>query len=205
MKKMFYVEDNEEFLNLATSSIPAGYQCTPFTEPSKALAAINKGVIPNLIVTDLQMPGKQGLEFIRELRERGYNNPVIIATAHIERSQMVTAIRLGVCDILEKPFTIDAFYASIRRAEFNMKVSMAEGGMSRKLLNIISALEEILSGYERMSNIERPPHLRDLVQSFKDDFQNLEQEAKALRARALLESSADGELDETLKALTKVG
>ena len=69
----------------------------------------------DVVVTDLQMPGMNGLEFIREIERRRLDVQVLMITAHASVSSAVEAMRLGAFDYIEKPF--DAVCArTIRRA-----------------------------------------------------------------------------------------
>lgn len=70
----------------------------------------------DLVTTDLKMPGKGGIEFLRELREIDAEVPVIVLTAHGTVATAVEAMKLGAVDYLQKPFDIDALEMVIRRA-----------------------------------------------------------------------------------------
>ena len=62
------------------------------------------------------MPGKSGLEFLRELRAIDAEVPVIVLTAHGTVATAVEAMKLGAVDYLQKPFDVDALEIVIRRA-----------------------------------------------------------------------------------------
>jgi len=59
------------------------------------------------IVTDLRMPGMNGIEFIEQLEERKYGAQVVMVTAHASVSSAVDAMRHGAFDYIEKPFDVD--------------------------------------------------------------------------------------------------
>lgn len=58
----------------------------------------------SLVLTDLNMPNKNGIELIRELREEGTTVPIIMLTTEAERHNVIAAIQAGVSDYLIKPF-----------------------------------------------------------------------------------------------------
>lgn len=58
----------------------------------------------SLVLTDLNMPNKNGIELVRELRSDGSEVPIIMLTTEAERSSVITAIQAGVSDYLIKPF-----------------------------------------------------------------------------------------------------
>lgn len=60
---------------------------------------------PDLIFSDIKMPGFDGLELISKLRSEGKNIPVILASGTADREDILKALRLGVSDFVEKPYT----------------------------------------------------------------------------------------------------
>jgi two-component system response regulator AtoC len=70
----------------------------------------------DLVITDLKMPGKDGIQFLRELREIDKEVPVVVLTAHGTVATAVEAMKLGAVDYLQKPFDNDALEMVIWRA-----------------------------------------------------------------------------------------
>ena len=70
----------------------------------------------DLVVTDLQMPGRDGIDFLRELRAVDAEVPVIVLTGHGTVATAVEAMKLGAVDYLQKPFDVDALEIVVRRA-----------------------------------------------------------------------------------------
>ncbi len=68
------------------------------------------------IVTDVRMPGIDGIEFIRRLNKTGYNVPVIVMTGHADVPLAVEAMKAGAMDFLEKPFRDDRLLEVVRFA-----------------------------------------------------------------------------------------
>ncbi|KFG89945.1 Two component LuxR family transcriptional regulator [Sphingobium herbicidovorans NBRC 16415] len=68
------------------------------------------------IVTDVRMPGRNGIELVEELRRRGANVPVIVITGHADVPLAVQAMHAGVADFIEKPFDDEVMLSSIRKA-----------------------------------------------------------------------------------------
>ncbi|WP_095595585.1 response regulator transcription factor [Actibacterium pelagium] len=68
----------------------------------------------DLVVLDINLPGKTGLDILRNLRARGDNAPVILLTARSETSDRVAGLDLGADDYLVKPFEMDELEARIR-------------------------------------------------------------------------------------------
>lgn len=68
------------------------------------------------IVTDVRMPGIDGIELIRRLKDRGIAMPIIVITGHADVPMAVEAMKEGAVDFLEKPFSDEVFLATVRAA-----------------------------------------------------------------------------------------
>lgn len=86
-----------------------------FENAEAALEAIKKET-PDVIVSDIKMPGIDGLELIKAVHEVDENIPFIIMTAHSDLSAAIDAFNEGSFEYLPKPFDIDQAVAVIRRA-----------------------------------------------------------------------------------------
>jgi DNA-binding NtrC family response regulator len=91
-----------------------GHEVTPFCDPQRALAALEQGAF-DLLVTDLRMPGADGLEVLRRARAACPGLPVILMTAHASVATAIEAMKLGAVDYVEKPFDNDELKALVRR------------------------------------------------------------------------------------------
>lgn len=92
-----------------------GYEVTGASSASEALSLLSREEF-QVIITDLQMPGMDGLEFIRQIHHRGLMAQVIMVTAHATIASAVEAMRYGAFDYLEKPFNATQLEATVRRA-----------------------------------------------------------------------------------------
>jgi two-component system response regulator FixJ len=78
------------------------------------------GCLPNMehgcIVTDVRMPEMSGVELVDRLRTLAVPDPVIVITGHADVPMAIQAMKAGVSDFLEKPFSDDAILGAIRSA-----------------------------------------------------------------------------------------
>jgi len=68
------------------------------------------------IVTDIKMPGMDGLALLAEIRKHRPDTPTLIITGHGENELVVHALRGGACDFIQKPIDRDYFVAALYRA-----------------------------------------------------------------------------------------
>jgi len=69
----------------------------------------------DLVLTDWNMPGKNGLEVVTEIRKQDKDVPIIMVTTEAEKSRVLEAIQAGVSDYLVKPFTADTLREKLEK------------------------------------------------------------------------------------------
>jgi len=91
----------------------------------------------DLVVTDLKMPDLDGMELIRELRRQRPDTAIVVITGYATVPSAIEAMRLGVADYIEKPFTpqqlSEAAHRAVAAAESEPKVEI-EAGLVRNVL-----------------------------------------------------------------------
>lgn len=93
----------------------ADLQVTTASSAAEALEELRRSA-PEVIVTDLCMPGMSGLDLVREVAQRKLTTQVLIVTAHGSIDSAVEALRHGAFDYLEKPFTAERLERSVQQA-----------------------------------------------------------------------------------------
>jgi two-component system response regulator FixJ len=101
--------------SLAFLLTAAGFQVRNF-ESAQAFLQELTGIQSGCILTDVRMPGVDGIELLRLLQEMGKGLPVIVMTGHGDVPLAVKAMRLGAADFVEKPFEDEVLIDSIRSA-----------------------------------------------------------------------------------------
>jgi two-component system nitrogen regulation response regulator NtrX len=92
-----------------------GYRVEEAASGSQALTKVGERA-PDAIVLDIKMPEMDGLEFLKALRERGYEMPVLMISGHADVATAVEATRRGAFDFFEKPLQRERILLSLRNA-----------------------------------------------------------------------------------------
>jgi two-component system C4-dicarboxylate transport response regulator DctD len=100
---------------------------------------------PGVVVSDIRMPGLDGLQLLAQLHGRDSELPVILITGHGDVPLAVQAMRAGAWDFLEKPFPSDTLLDGVRRA-LAMRRLVLENRQLRQTLSGRDALEGRLIG-----------------------------------------------------------
>src|SRR6266513_1620088 len=87
-----------------------------FAQAAEAMEALDAAGAPQVLVSDIRMPGTSGLELLQTLKQRFPDLPVIVMTAYSDLESAVAAFQGGAFEYLPKPFDVDQAVELIRRA-----------------------------------------------------------------------------------------
>jgi two-component system, LuxR family, response regulator FixJ len=116
-KPVIHVVDDDSAMrdSLAFLLDVNGFQ--PRTYESANVFLSNAAIdVPACVVSDIRMPGMNGIELVRELKQRGAAWPVILITGHGDVALAVEAMKAGAVDFIEKPFDDQTLLGAIRAA-----------------------------------------------------------------------------------------
>ena len=112
--RLFIVEDEKEICDTVAKSLyDAGYEVDTCYDGEEALAGILTENY-DLVVLDLNLPGMDGMEILKELRQENEETKVLILSARGQIADKVEALDAGANDYMEKPFHLQELEARIR-------------------------------------------------------------------------------------------
>jgi DNA-binding response OmpR family regulator len=112
-KRILLVEDDPAIATgLALNLKIAGYAPTVVIDGEAALAAISLHK-PDLLLLDINLPKKDGIALMAELRRAGDTTPIIVLSARSDEYDKVAALRLGADDYVTKPFSLAELMARV--------------------------------------------------------------------------------------------
>jgi DNA-binding NtrC family response regulator len=92
-----------------------GCQVHAYTAAQLCLDGLLDANPPDIVITDLRMPGMDGLTLLREVKQRSPSTDVILITGQVDKDIAVQALKLGAFDFFEKPIDCDELVETIRR------------------------------------------------------------------------------------------
>lgn len=109
--------DDEKHIRIANCQTLdlAGYQVTEMESANQALPLLSQDW-PGVVVSDIRMPGMDGLSFLNKAMEIDPDLPIILITGHGDIAMAVQAIRDGAYDFIEKPFAAEQLIEAVQRA-----------------------------------------------------------------------------------------
>ena len=139
---LLLVDDEPNTLaSLARAFRLAGHEATVCDNASRAVELIRNESF-DLILSDVVMPGKNGLELLEELKRSGVKTPIVLMSGQANIEMAVKATRLGALDFLEKPLTTDKLLLTVGNA---LKLSRLEDE-NRELRHRLGKHELVGSG-----------------------------------------------------------
>lgn len=116
MSRILLIDDEEEMRRSSAQALELfGMEVDTFASAEPVLERVGYG-FDGVVVSDIRMPGMDGMTLLQRVRELDAEIPVILLTGHADVQLAVTAMRAGVYDFLEKPFTAQHLAGIIRRA-----------------------------------------------------------------------------------------
>ena len=169
----------------------AGYAPQAFERAEDALAALTPD-FPGVVISDIRMPGMDGMALLREIRHHDPDLPVVLITGHGDVSTAVAAMRDGAWDFLEKPFAGEHLVEVVRRGIDKRRLSLEnrtlkaeleaqQSAPGPRLVGRTPAIQRLASMVQRISQVEADVLLFGETGAGKD-----------LVARAIHERSARG-------------
>ena len=117
MSRILIVDDEDGIRrSLAGILSDEGFETTPARDGEQALDVIEDQGVPDLVLLDIAMPGRDGVEILVELRERWPALPVVMMSGHGTIETAVRTTKHGAYDFIEKPLSIDKVLVTIGNA-----------------------------------------------------------------------------------------
>jgi len=152
--RLWVVDDDRSVRIVLSQALrDAGYQVNSFDSADTALSALVTETLPQLVITDVRMPGTDGFSFLEALKKRHDSIPVIVMSAYTDISSTASAFRGGAHEFLSKPFDIDEAVSLVARAlpEHAAETETKQPESGNELLGSTAAMRELFRAIGRLA------------------------------------------------------
>ena len=146
--KVHLVDDDEAVRDSAAFLLEcAGFEVVSYVDAQSVLAALKSGQSLSCIVTDVRMPGMDGLDLARAALQIDPDVSIVVMTGHGDVPMAVEAMKSGAIDFIEKPFRDDVLISAVRGALAKSANAPDDRGELRRKIDSLSIRErEVLKG-----------------------------------------------------------
>ena len=141
------VDDEPELVEAFSELLSTDYNVRAFTSAEAALNAMDLGMRPDVLVTDLKMPGTNGFEFVERMKLKNSNTAIVMVSGHAQKGDIVHAMKNGVHNFLEKPFSISQLREVVEEAVSIQRVPR------KTELSTVEVLEQIAQVLHEMNRV----------------------------------------------------
>ncbi len=148
------IVDDEQDMRQSISQWLAlsGFQTETYADGQDALAAIRPD-FPGVVITDIRMPGMDGMALLKRLVSMDSSLPVILITGHGDVPMAVEAMRLGAFDFLEKPFDPDKMMALAEKAAKARLAALESRALRQELADGSTMMQRLVGSSEAMARL----------------------------------------------------
>ena len=134
MKKVLIIEDDRDIVELLKIHLNDLHCTTDWAYDGETGLQKALGGDFQLIILDIMLPGKDGMEVCRQLRAQGQQTPILMLTAKSEEIDKVLGLEMGADDYLTKPFSIREFIARVKAIFRRMEMMQAKNPVASSSL-----------------------------------------------------------------------
>lgn len=154
MQKILLVDDEQGIReSLSVMLRMEGYEVTTLENADKALELIDSGSTFDFIVTDIRMPGMNGMEFIGEIKKRDDDPVIIMITAYGSHETSIEAVKKGADDYINKPVRVEELILRMKMSE-ERKTLKKDNTQLRQQLGKPSGFDDFISESRIINNIK---------------------------------------------------
>ena len=140
----------------------SGFDTEAYASAEDALKVIGQDY-PGIVVSDIKMPGIDGMQFLKRLKSLDSSLPVIMITGHGDVPMAVDAMRIGAFDFLEKPFNPDRMTELAKKATVARRLTLDNRALRRELSDGSALMKKLIGASPIMERLKED--ILDLGQS----------------------------------------
>ncbi|MCD1624696.1 sigma-54 dependent transcriptional regulator [Seohaeicola saemankumensis] len=151
--KIAIVDDEQDMRQSISQWLAlSGYDTETFASAEDALKVLGPDY-PGIVISDIKMPGMDGMQFLKKLMGSDSTLPVIMITGHGDVPMAVEAMRVGAFDFLEKPFNPDRMNELARKATNNRRLTLDNRALRRELSDGSQLMKKLIGTSPAMERL----------------------------------------------------
>jgi len=163
VNKIAIIDDEQDMRQSISQWLAlSGYDTETFARAEDALKVLTPDY-PGIVITDIKMPGMDGMQFLRKLKGIDSTLPAVMITGHGDVPMAVEAMRLGAFDFLEKPFNPDRMTALVKQAITKRRLMLDGRALRNELSSGGKIVNKLLGDCPEMARLRED--ILDLSQS----------------------------------------
>lgn len=152
--KIAIVDDEQDMRQSISQWLAlSGFDTETFASAEDALRGLSND-FPGIVVSDIKMPGMDGMQFLRKLKGVDSSLPVIMITGHGDVPMAVEAMRLGAFDFLEKPFNPDRMTELAKKATKARRLTLDNRALRRELSDGSAIIKKLIGQSQPMERLK---------------------------------------------------
>ena len=152
--KIAIVDDEQDMRQSISQWLAlSGFDTETFASAEDALRGLSND-FPGIVVSDIKMPGMDGMQFLRKLKGVDSSLPVIMITGHGDVPMAVEAMRLGAFDFLEKPFNPDRMTELAKKATQARCLTLDNRALRRELSDGSAIIKKLIGQSPPMERLK---------------------------------------------------
>ena len=149
--KILIVDDEKSVRQVICQKLASeGYYCLEAANAKQALDKLKRNSI-ELVILDIKMPGKSGIELLPEIREHYPDTPVVMATVVTDTDTAFQCMRQGAFDYITKPLNFEEFVLTVNRALEMRRLRLIESNKQYRV--VFESANDVLLVLDRKGNI----------------------------------------------------
>jgi len=163
VSRILVIDDDESFRKIVEYNLrQAGYEVVCAQTGSEGLAWVEKESF-GVVITDIKMPGMDGLSVLREVKKRSPDTPVIMITAYGSIEMAVEAMKEGAHDYITKPLNRHALlmtlekalrYRILREENLRLRQELGERFHAERIVGISAAVKDLVDKARRLAEVD---------------------------------------------------
>ncbi|MEM8581896.1 MAG: response regulator, partial [Pseudomonadota bacterium] len=151
--KIAIVDDEQDMRQSISQWLAlSGFDTETFASAEDALKALDSGY-PGIVLSDIRMPGMDGMAFLKKLMGADSALPVIMITGHGDVPMAVEAMRIGAFDFLEKPFNPDRMTQLAKKAADARRLTLENRALRRELGDGTTLMKKLIGASPAMQRL----------------------------------------------------